>query len=259
MDSLQISVVDYRMDPSHNRLQLCLSQPRDYFTSIANCQQSRFQFIYSTACKTALMDTRVPGKVLLEWNVNDSKEHQFLLQSLDLKNGTIKDGNFMFCSHGRHNGEVLLYNYSQNENRAPNAIQIRKVPSFYTHDYFSKPSIDLYPPMATLETLSYQMFFKEHEHNPSFPTLEGVAVLPHDSGSKFTVIQLASNGSVLAQGFSYDGNQDEEEITPNLEEIENKVKDLYIQLNNQDFPRELEASHKIYDFRSVIKGVIWLI
>ena len=254
LESTQISFLDYRTDLSQTQFNLCYSEPTDYFTNIARSKFNPLQFSYSSATKTAIMDLRVPNHPLLTWNFNDKNEHQFFVQYLDepINNSPT------FCSYGRHNGEVLLYSYQQQNDCPPLSANILKIPSFHSHEYISNPKIEMIPQMTALETITFQTFLKEREQIPAYPTLEGVAFIHHENNSEFTVLQLNALGAVFCQSYSSAIEGDCYDDIEGLKEIEKCVGDLYIELNSTavDSESKSEGNFKILNFQSIFKSTI---
>ena len=200
LESKKVSLLDLRTDLSQIPLLVRHCRADDFYTSIAKFKDSPFQFSYSSASSTGIIDIRAPGQSLLEWNLNDPREHQFFVLNLE---GSLSDPNrTSFCSYGRHRGEILLYTHRRNGRCPPSALSVQKLVSFHKHKLLSESPLEFAPPIAKMETVTYPTFIKEREKFPSYPTLEGISVVQHPSKSKFTLLQLSGDGSVFAQAYS---------------------------------------------------------
>ena len=222
LESKKVSILDLRTDLSQIPSLVRHCRANDFFTSVAKFKDSPFQFSYSSASSTGIIDIRAPGQSLLEWNLNDPREHQFFVMNLQ---GSLAIPNrTSFCSYGRHHGEILVYTHRQNSRCPPSSLSVQKLVSFHKHKLISEPPLEFAPPIAKMETVTYPTFIKEREKFPSYPTLEGISFVQHPSKSKFTLLQLSGDGSVFAQAYSDSKDAAVYELPHEITVLESNIK-----------------------------------
>ncbi|KAJ2997884.1 hypothetical protein HDV02_005068 [Globomyces sp. JEL0801] len=244
-----ISIHDLRMNP-YSTTSIYSVQDTSFITDFKLNPTQAFQIGFVTYNHTSLIDIRYPTSPLLEWELNDSYEHQnhieFLPSPLNPSDTST------FYTWGRYFTDIVTYSYHQGDAQPPTCTNIQQIPSYYHHPTIKHRPSDLIPSQY-MEPIGFTQNLLENIRNPLWCPLIGSQF--KQSEQVTTVYHLNYEGALYAQSFTYK-NLDETEVSVAakiVDDIEVWVTDKVRKLAKCSLPKNHLADHEILDFKPILK------